>query len=633
MRRPTFTEGLASGLLLLILVLCWLVYWPGLQGAFLADDVKTLAALNLRGGVTSWPAFQTFVFGSDAGALGRSISMLSFLLNDQYFPGDVASYRFTNLMIHSLCGLGVFVFVRKLLVEAGKADENALFVALFVMAVWLLAPLNVSTVLYVVQRMAQLSMLFILLGLTIYLSWRKEAIQGRWQGWLMVMVGAYGMGLFALLSKENGALIFVYILTIEVFLCCQGKMKASPQLLAVSVVPLVVVVLYFITQWKIFGPAYQFRDFTLGERLLTESRILWNYVLSAWFPSAQLGLIHDDYLISKHLFSPFSTFIALLAHIAVGVGAWTLRRKVPLAMFCALWYYGGHSLESSFIPLELYFEHRNYLPMLGVFILVAVFMWELPWQRAFSWGIAAILVVLSATLCWQQTDLWGKPRYQTARWALEHPDSKRAQAEFALMLYREGQVERANRHLLMMNKKWPNSFHVQMMMLNYRCTGEFSSDITIESILSSGPLEMTRGMVGIQVERSEFLYEKRVCPNLIDTGLIDILNMVVAAEDVFPTTKGTMNFKKAKIYASVGDLNGAITSLNEALSYELNSIYFYKKAEYFASAGLLDLAKKQIDHAILVESSKSFHKQLDMALYQHFRKKLLRGYAQSENDN
>ena len=304
------------------------IYWAGLPGMFLVDDTYNLELLNVFGGVTDWQAFKAFVFGNPSGMLGRPISMASFLLNDQHYPGSVESYRYTNLMIHCLCGLLLFVLLRQLLNLLHHGNPNAsTIIALIAMFWWLVLPLNVSTTLYIIQRMTQLATLFSLLGLIAFLYGRQLLSQDYWRGVMCMVFGLYIVGGFAVLSKESGALIFLYALACELALIASG-VKSRRVVWWVILLPLVVGGVYFVSKWSSFTGSNN-RDFSTSERLLTESRILWSYASKIILPaSGKMGLIHDDVIISRGVFEPITTVISILGHFAVVVCAWFFRVNI-----------------------------------------------------------------------------------------------------------------------------------------------------------------------------------------------------------------------------------------------------------------------------------------------------------------
>ncbi len=152
---------LAWGLLMLTAA----VYWPGLQGPVLLDDIANLESLiDMQSGALAWHE----VLGGFE-VRGRPITMLSFVANWLTSAGEIWALKYTNLMIHLLCGALLFWLAGRLLAEprAGVAPQRW-WLALLVAALWLLAPMLVSTVLYVVQRMAQLATLFVLAGVLCY---------------------------------------------------------------------------------------------------------------------------------------------------------------------------------------------------------------------------------------------------------------------------------------------------------------------------------------------------------------------------------------------------------------------------------------------------------------------------------
>jgi len=176
-------------ILALIFILCLsiLVYLPGLDGPFFLDDFATLVALDDYGGVHDWETFRLFVFGGIAGPSGRPISLLSFLIDGTSFENPWR-FKLTNVLMHLLNGLLLFWLV--LLVESFRTDVSVTrrtkWIALLVAGTWLLHPFNVSTTLYVVQRMAQLSSLFVLAGLIAYLLGRKLLVSSPIKAYLFM---------------------------------------------------------------------------------------------------------------------------------------------------------------------------------------------------------------------------------------------------------------------------------------------------------------------------------------------------------------------------------------------------------------------------------------------------------------
>ena len=128
---------------------------------------------------------------------------------------------------------------------------------------------------------------------------------------------------------------------------------------------------------SIFNPksliaGYQNRGFTLIERLLTEPRIILFYVSLLLYPMPYRLCISHDIFISKGLLDPPTTIIAILVILALLALAIVKSKRWPLVSFCILFFFINHIIESTVLPLELVFEHRNYIPSMLFFVPIAI---------------------------------------------------------------------------------------------------------------------------------------------------------------------------------------------------------------------------------------------------------------------
>ena len=179
-------------------------YAAGLAGPLQFDDLPNLAAFaEWLAGEQSWLAV---VFTNRSGVLGRPVSMATFVLNGLLTGSDATAMRATNLGLHLAAGVLVFVVLRRLLERAGFGARAAALAAAFASAVWLVHPLHASTVLYVIQRMAQLSALGLLLAMWIYLEGRDRLDRGNRRGGILLLFVLFPIvTALAALAKENGA--------------------------------------------------------------------------------------------------------------------------------------------------------------------------------------------------------------------------------------------------------------------------------------------------------------------------------------------------------------------------------------------------------------------------------------------
>ena len=151
-------DGLSLAALFALSALTAMLYWPALSGPLLLDD--SIVITPLLSAAQLGHDWRSFLF-SDSGPLGRPLAMASFIANAQ-MSLDLRYWKATNLAVHVLNGWLVFALFTQLARLAGRQFAGVRVLALGGMALWLLHPLNVSTVLYSVQRMAQISTLFTL---------------------------------------------------------------------------------------------------------------------------------------------------------------------------------------------------------------------------------------------------------------------------------------------------------------------------------------------------------------------------------------------------------------------------------------------------------------------------------------
>lgn len=443
---------LPGAALFVVLGLAAVLYWPGLSGWLLLDDFVNLQPLQaMERGNVSW---LQAVLHNESGPLGRPLAMLSFAANWLTSSGAVWNLKYTNLMLHLLCGTLVFWLGGRLLAEAdGELRRARWWLALWAAAAWLAAPLLVSTVLYVVQRMAQLAALFVLAGLLAYVIGRQNLARRFVFGCALIAAAFLVCWPLAVLGKENGALLPLLALVVEAFFFrFEGGQRTRRLLLAVFGVTVGLPALAALGRtlldpgWITGG--YAARDFTFYQRVLTEPRALLDYVLNLFVPHGPgMGVFHDDYPASSGLLAPPQTLLALLLWAAVLVAAWRLRGpRARVLLFGPVFFLAGHALESSVFPLELYFEHRNYLPAAGIFLSAGAAVWSL--REVFSYRrlLAAFLVVLPlgyGAASYQRVMLWRSPLEMLHAQAVTHPGSPRVNVELASNYMAQGDAENA----------------------------------------------------------------------------------------------------------------------------------------------------------------------------------------------
>lgn len=454
--------------LYLSLLLCMLLYRVGLQGDFLFDDYPNLEPLGTYGVINSWDKVQAFVSSGFAGPTGRPISLASFLIDSNTWPTSPYPFKYTNVLIHLLNGVLLCWATLLLLRNYAYKEQKAVWIAILATAFWLLHPYMVSTTLYIVQRMAQLATLFSLVGMIGYLKARQAFATRPITAYLGMMIAIGAGTILATYSKENGALLPLLILVIEF---CNPNKTHKPiwQWRAICLWLPSIAVLYLIFKNINFSEhLWPNRNFNQIERLFSEARIVTEYLYNLYIPQIELkGLYQDGYNISKGLLQPFSTLWSILFLAALSLSAFIARKKFPLFSVAILFFFAAHLMESTVLGLELYFEHRNYLAALFLFLPIASGLYTLQEKMDPKLVILMTMVIFSilSFFTYERAKLWGKTAELELYWAKTSPNSPRAQNAIASVLINQGRVQEANHFLEQAMQRMPDSALLNFQLL------------------------------------------------------------------------------------------------------------------------------------------------------------------------
>lgn len=592
--------------LAIVVIVCGVLYWPALHGPFLFDDFPNLAALTSIDHVSSWRDLGIYL-SQPRSFPGRPLAMLSFLLQKASWPDHPFPFKLVNLGIHLLCGLLVYRLVL-VVARAYRRDAEAWrarLAALLATAAWLLNPIQLSGVTLVVQRMTLLMALFLLLGLLAYLHGllREDASPGRRGAWMLLGLWVC-MGL-GFLSKENGILLPLLALVLDATVLRTYVARLPRGLLwwrRLLIWPVVAFVLLYLIHagWTQWGQSYN-RDFTEGQRLLTEPRILWDYISRIFLPRFGVyGLYHDGYTVSRTLVSPWTTLPALLSVVAAGVAGIALRKRWPLLSLALLWYLGGQLLESSSVMLELYFEHRNYTPSIGVFMAAAIAIAGIATMQRRKLALLASGVWIAA--CCITTGLSARVYQSEGRlavaWASQQPRSIRAQTMLANQLYQHGNVAAATRVVEKAQKIHPRDTGLAEVKLYMDCLSGTASTAQIdalERLFAHAPYSASGWN---NMEQLRLMAQSGRCPALDPATWTTLANALLAnpAYAGNGISAGFLHYQLSELAVAQGNLEQAITQLKAAYRNDPDANIPRLEAKYLASAGLYDEAIKTLQN-------------------------------------
>jgi hypothetical protein len=430
------------------------VYWIGLGGPFLLDDQIAMKGVRLweQGRIP----LERLLLNNSSWLTHRALAMGSFALNAWLLGLEPFGFKLGNLLLHLASGVVGFGWLAAMLRRDPVLGPRARLAAALIVSVWLLHPLHVSTVLYVVQRMAQWATLCSLAGMWLYVVLR-ERIEARPSTglWLGLYAGIASLTLLGIQGKQNAACLPILCLVIELAYFRSPRTWRWPlwvfYILSVFA-PLTLGTALFLSRPELLGYGDGAYPFTPFERVLTEGRVLCDYLRLLLVPyTPTMGLATDTFAASTGIFAPPSTALAWLFIGSATALAWKLRTKWPGVL--AGWgiFLVGHGIEGSFFGLELYYEHRNYLPAFGIFLACAAIM--VPFMHTMRRiGLRPVrigIVAFGALLVVLAVQTHGRSRVWSDMWLLaesdlhNRPDSVRAVVVYLELAVTSGDTARA----------------------------------------------------------------------------------------------------------------------------------------------------------------------------------------------
>jgi tetratricopeptide (TPR) repeat protein len=371
-----FVARFETLLLFMLAVVVIFIYSDTLTTPFIFDDIDNirdnphirvpyLSIENL-----AWAGFQS-------PCANRPIANISFALNYYLHGYNLVGFHAVNILIHIASGFLFYFLIKATLqtpVLRGRYAKVG-WLPFFAAFLWLVHPLQTQSVTYLVQRMNSMAAMFYVLSMLLYVKFRlNTGHRAKWP----ILGGCILAGLLAFGTKEISATLPGFILLYEWYffqgLSRQWAKRRVLILAGFGAFTIVIALVYFGSEpfARILND-YNSRDFTLGQRVMTQFRVVMFYVsLLIWPHPSRLSLDHDIAL-SYSLIDPMTTLASLSIILALLLLAILIARREPLISFCIFWFFGNLIIESSVIGLEMIFEHRNYLPsMMAILLLVAL---------------------------------------------------------------------------------------------------------------------------------------------------------------------------------------------------------------------------------------------------------------------
>ena len=582
--------------LVLITSLCLIggLYSLALPGYLLFDDPPNLEGLA---SVQDWATAWEFTFSGIAGPLGRPVALASFAVQASAWPEDTATFLRVNFAIHLLATLAVFLSAVGLARLRLPASRYApVWVGLGVAALWGLSPLLATTHLMIIQRMSSLTGLFVFAGLAAFV-W-AHVLDSRRTVWRWGLL-AGGLGLataLAAYSKENGALLPLLALVI-LWLWIPREQRLHGVIdrgliVGLAVIPSLLLLAYLAQRLPgIIEHGYGARRyFTPGERLMTQPTILLDYLRNLFLPRAPaVSPFMDQIPTAQGWLNPPLTLIAAVFWPMLLAVAVLLRRQAPYLLFGLMFFLVGHVLESSFIGLELYFAHRNYIPAFGLYFALVFAVTAVPrhFMRLAVVGLIAY-TLLFATVLFSVTSAWNHKHVNAQIWLNENPHSLRGAQFLSTQYIRQNDFFAARRVL-----DQATVYHPQHPLLQIQRTGncigqeeEFPQLLEeVTQILRTTPIYQPQAAQ----ELSNFAQKRpeHICPQR-DHAALGVMAQALLDNPLYVRAAAPRSLLYATLafaYAEMDDIAQALDYFERAFRTEPNLELAFYAASLMANAG------------------------------------------------
>jgi len=363
-------------LILLLGFIVSLAYFNSFYGAWQLDDSSSITAnTSIQINNFSLDFFKSL-------PKMRFLPYLSFAIN--YFFGglNIIGFHIVNFIIHLLNTFLIYAITIELLRIKELNEDKVKSIAFWTAALWAVSPIQVGAVTYIVQRIASMAALFFFFSFLCYFLARKNRhnVLSK-KKFIMFSILTLISYMCCVFTKENAILLpfsvllteytlFKSISTRKLLFCCAAT---------ASLLFLIVLALYgwnlsdnFVIG-KLLTNKFELFPFTPLEKLFLAPRILLYYVYLMLFPFVgNYRLLYDfDWVnASSHVYS----YIAIVAVLFSFYYSWLKRKKNPYLFWGISFFLLNHIAESTIVEIDLAFEHRNYLPSLGLFFCLAYYL-------------------------------------------------------------------------------------------------------------------------------------------------------------------------------------------------------------------------------------------------------------------
>ena len=361
----------------IIVIAGLLAYWTSFDGQFILDDHKHI--------LENRPIRDLANMSDLIRHSRRPVVNVSLAVNYALGELEVWGYHAVNLAVHLLAGLTLFGVVRRTFFGPRmrkRYGQGAAGLGLAVALIWVVHPLQTQSVTYIIQRGECMMGLFYLLTLYCFIRGVASSSGHLWHA-LAVGACALSMGSKAV-AVTAPVMVLLYdraFVAGSVVAALRARFGLYAGLAGTWIVLLLCGVITGVLDSApkpLATMGFAFQAVSPAEYAATQPGVILHYLRLSLLP---YGLCLDYMWPVAREASRVLLPAVPAAALAAGT-LWALWRR-PAIGFVGCWFFLILAPTSSFVPIQdLAFEHRMYLPLAAVVVLVVVGT-----RRLFQWGV------------------------------------------------------------------------------------------------------------------------------------------------------------------------------------------------------------------------------------------------------
>ncbi len=400
-------EWMRRGLAALLVGATLAVFWPATGNDFIPYDDPVYVTKNphvLAG--FSREGFR-WSLGAHEGGNWHPLTWWSHMLDVQLYGRQARGHHATNALLHACSTAALFCVL--------SALTGALWPAFFTAALFALHPLHVESVAWVSERKDVLAAFFWMLALGAYLGYARHRGRGRY-------LGALALFALALMSKPMAVTLPLVFLLLDFWpldrfrrgVPARGAVRLVVEKAPFLLLAAVLGYLTIETQTAAGGlepfsnVPEPFRVPMLSMRLANAVSSYAVYLGQTLWP-ADLAVF---YPYPAHALAPWRVGAAGLGLAVVTALVFRARHRAPFLMLGWCWYLVVllPVIGLLQVGVQAHADRYTYLPLIGIFIMVAWGIGEFGRRRAGYRGLLAVLallaLVVSGGLAVRQIGFW-----------------------------------------------------------------------------------------------------------------------------------------------------------------------------------------------------------------------------------